>query len=323
MVAEGLPLAIDVIGGLLKKDKVSKDFWEHVANDVSSTIAEKDEKFSDILSLSYNHLPYHLKPCFLYMRAFPGDHQIRASALINLWVAEGFLKSIGGDKSLEEAAEGYLNALVDRNLLLIQNRKSNGKAKDYVIHDLLRDLCVRKACLRRVNAHPSYRIRDIYASVEYMSLARSFLCTGLKSRAILSPVFLALRLLRVLEVIEMEFQKFPTEILQLVNLLYLSLCCHSGLPSAISRLWNLQTLCSKYGTVADETYFPILRHLVIRDCPALEESPSGIGEIPTLEIMEVDESDSSLVASTRQILDEQTDYGNYGIEIHILLQSKT
>ncbi|KAG8369899.1 hypothetical protein BUALT_Bualt14G0061400 [Buddleja alternifolia] len=509
----GLPLAIDVIGGLLKKDNASKDFWEHVANDVSSAIAEKDDKFSEILSLSYNHLPYHLKPCFLYMGAFPEDYEIPASKLMRIWVAEGFLKSIG-DKTLEEAAEGCLKALVDRNLLLVRKQKSNGNAKSYGIHDLLRDLCVRKAGkekflyvknwqvhnvpensfngLRRVSAHPSFRIRDIYASVEFMSLARSFLCTGLISRVILSPVFFELRLLRVLDVSEMVFEKFPTEILQLVSLRYLALSCNSSLPSAISRLWNLQTLifwsnskksifipfeiwempelrhvkfkktsiifdvihritlvkeklqtlsptnsydlihsnflenipniknlgiycfdlpysvvdlfhmhkletlkcwsnlspedstfiarlifppsvkkltlkgCTIRWTVmttvgslpnlevlkirncnfegpdwepiegefcslkfllleklklvswlADATHFPRLRHLVIRSCIALEEIPCCIGDISTLEIIELDESNSSLLASARQIQEEQRDYGNDGLQVRI------
>ncbi|KAG8369905.1 hypothetical protein BUALT_Bualt14G0062000 [Buddleja alternifolia] len=135
----GLPLAIDVIGGLLRKDKVSKDFWKQVANDVSSAIPEKDEKFSEILSLSYNYLPCYLKPCFLYVGALPEDCEIRASRLLR------GLKSIGGDKSFEEAGAKYFYALVDRNLLLVRQHKSNGKVKRYGIHDIFSDLCVRKA----------------------------------------------------------------------------------------------------------------------------------------------------------------------------------
>ncbi|KAK4405534.1 putative late blight resistance proteinR1A-10 [Sesamum angolense] len=100
----GLPLAIHVICGLLSEAKGRRGSWEHVANDVKAAIAEKDKQFSNILSLSYNHLPYLLKPCFLYMGAFPEDHEIRASKLIRIWVAEGFLKS-KGDKILEEIAE--------------------------------------------------------------------------------------------------------------------------------------------------------------------------------------------------------------------------
>ncbi|KAL0376422.1 UNVERIFIED_CONTAM: putative late blight resistance proteinR1B-8 [Sesamum calycinum] len=513
----GLPLAIHVISGLLSEAKRRKDFWGHVANDISSAIAEKDENFYNILALSYNYLPYHLKPCFLYMGTFPEDHEILASKLIRIWVAEGFLKS-NGDKSLEEIAEENLEVLVDRNLLMVRERKSNGKAKNYSIHDLLRDLCVKKAAQDkflhvmnrqvhnvpegssyfplRVSVHQSYRIRDVYGSTEFMSLVRSFLCIGLASRVILSPVFSALRLLRVLDVLHIEFHQFPTEILGLVNLRYLAFSCNSDFPSAISRLWNLQTLivrsslfymylpseiwempelrhikfkktriniddayrkknvqrklqtiscttldqlidCNFLGNIpniknlgihsantihvdlshlhrleilkcsarkwsrtsisklnfppsirkltlsklslhwsymttvgslsnlevlkirkctfkgqemqprddeewvptqggfcslqflrleklnnlvhwqADETHFPRLRHLLIQGCSALEEIPSGIGEIPTLEIIELDECSPSVVASAKQIQEDQREYGNDGLEVRI------
>ncbi|KAL2229736.1 UNVERIFIED_CONTAM: putative late blight resistance protein R1B-16 [Sesamum indicum] len=513
----GLPLAIHVIGGLLSEAKGRRDFWERVADDISSAMAEKDEQFYNILALSYNYLSYHLKSCFLFMGAFPEDHEIRASKLVRIWVAEGFLES-NGDKSLEEIAEENLKVLVDRNLVMVRERKSNGKAKSYSIHDLLRDLCVKKAAKdkflhvknwqvhnvpeglsyfpRRVSVHQSYRIRDVYGSTEFMSLLRSFLCIGLASRVILSPVFFALRLLRVLDVLDIEFHQFPTELLGLVNLHYLAFSCNSDFPSAISRLWNLQTLivqsslfymylpseiwempelrhikfkktriciddayrkknvqrklqtiscttldqlidCNLLGNIpniknlgihsaspfhvdlshlhrleilkcsarkwsrtsiskldfppsirkltlskltihwgfmttigllpnlevlkirkctfkgqemqprddeewvltegefcslqfllleklknlvhwqADETHLPRLRHLLIRGCSALEEIPSGIGEIPTLEIIELDECSPSVVASAKQIQEDQREYGNDGLEVRI------
>ncbi|XP_057773781.1 putative late blight resistance protein homolog R1A-10 [Salvia miltiorrhiza] len=124
----GLPLAIHVVGGLLSKANRTQDFWENVANDVSAAVAQSGEQFSNILSLSYNHLPSHLRPCFLYMGAFPEDYEIKPSRLIRLWVAEGFLRS-NGDKSLEEEAEDCLTALVARNLVSVRAVKSTGRPK--------------------------------------------------------------------------------------------------------------------------------------------------------------------------------------------------
>ncbi|XP_047965788.1 putative late blight resistance protein homolog R1B-16 [Salvia hispanica] len=245
----GLPLAIHVIGGLLSKLERSRDVWENVSTDVKASIVESDEHFSNILSLSYNHLPIHLKPCFLYMGAFPEDYEIKGSRLMSLWIAEGFVKS-NGDKRLEEEAETYLQALV----LLVRRKKYNGKPVSYYIHDILRDLCLRKAneekflnlkdSMRRASVHSSSEIEDVCASPQLMSLARSIICTGKK---IASPVFSMLRLVRVLDVMEIEYKVFPEEILQLVNLRYLAFSCPSGLPIGISKLWNLQTLICMRG----------------------------------------------------------------------------
>ncbi|KAK4425890.1 putative late blight resistance proteinR1B-12 [Sesamum alatum] len=247
----GLPLAIHAIGGLLSEAKGRRDFWEHVANDINSAIAEKDEQFSSILALSYNHLPYYLKPCFLYMGAFPKDQEIRASKLIRIWVAEGFLKS-NGDKSLEEIAEENIKALVHRNLLMVRGWKSNGKAKSYSIHDLLRDLCLKKAVEDKFLHVENRQVHNVPEGSFY--LPRRFL------------------LLEKLNLVE----------------------------------W-----------AADETHFPRLQHLLIRGCSALEEIPSSIGEIPTLEIIELDECSPYVVASAKQIQEEQREYGNDSLQLRI------
>ncbi|KAK4427709.1 putative late blight resistance proteinR1B-16 [Sesamum alatum] len=248
----GLPLLITVIGGLLSQAERTQVFWEQVAEDVSSTVADEYEQLFNVLSLCYNYLPYHLKPCLLYMSAFPQDYEINTSRLIKLWVAEGFLKPISG-KSLEEAAEMYLKALVDRNLILVHPQ---GNVKSCSIHDLIRQLCVNKAYeekflftkrgyipgdvhSRRVCAHS---IRDIDRFLNQIPLARSFLVTGVGTQEILSPrVISARKLLRVLDILEIEFPLFPKEILQLINLRYLALST-SELPSSISGFWNLQIL---------------------------------------------------------------------------------
>lgn len=131
---KGLPLSIVVMGGYLKKSPRTKEYWENVANKVGSFLnSAEDERCMKILSLSYNHLPVHLKPCFLYMGIFPEDNHIWVPDLINLWVAEGFLKP-DKSRSLEEIAEDYLNDLFDRNLLLFGRWSRNGKIESCYIH---------------------------------------------------------------------------------------------------------------------------------------------------------------------------------------------
>ncbi|XP_051115816.1 putative late blight resistance protein homolog R1B-16 [Andrographis paniculata] len=156
----GLPLQITVIGGLLAKSGMNKEYWESVAENVSSFGNASDgEHCLNILLLSYNNLPIYLKPCFLYMRTFREDAQIEVSNLIRSWVDEGFIK-IKNDKRLEELGEEYLKDLLDRNLLFVRERYVlTGELEKCGIHDLLRDLCISVS--KKEDFLCSPRVKDI------------------------------------------------------------------------------------------------------------------------------------------------------------------
>ncbi|CAL5354601.1 unnamed protein product [Camellia sinensis] len=145
---EGLPLAIVIIAGLLAKNIKTQESWIQVAQRVSSYIVSDPNQYLDTLALSYNHLPRHLKPCFLYLGAFPEDQEIPVQKLICLWVAEGFIQKIG-QRSLEEVAEDYLMDLIQRSLVIVAKKRFDGRIKTCRMHDLLRDLCLKKA--REIN----------------------------------------------------------------------------------------------------------------------------------------------------------------------------
>ncbi|KAL0460471.1 UNVERIFIED_CONTAM: putative disease resistance RPP8-like protein 2 [Sesamum latifolium] len=142
---KGLPLALVVIGGLLAKSDMTREYWESVPKNINSFANSEDDEYClKVLSLTYNSLPIHLKPCFLYMRVFPEDTKIKVSELITLWVAEGFIKPTRG-KTLEEIAGKYLKDLIDMNLIFIHKQKASGDIRSIAIHDLLRDLCLRES----------------------------------------------------------------------------------------------------------------------------------------------------------------------------------
>ncbi|XP_058192241.1 disease resistance protein RPP13-like [Rhododendron vialii] len=122
------------------------DVWEKVAKHLSSTIAKNQEGCMEILELSYNHIPLHLKACFLYIGAHPKGYEIPVCELIWLWIAEGFIQQSDGGKSLEAIAEDYLIGLIDRSLVMVARKsESHGGIKACSIHDLLRELCLKKA----------------------------------------------------------------------------------------------------------------------------------------------------------------------------------
>ena len=111
---KGLPLAITVLGGLLSTKEVSYEVWLKVIEHPSWQLDSKQVQFSNILALSYNDLPFHLRPCFLYLRLFPKDYDIPVRRLLRLWLAEGFVKQTPG-MTPEDTVEIYLEELVKRD----------------------------------------------------------------------------------------------------------------------------------------------------------------------------------------------------------------
>ena len=108
----GLPLAIIVLGGLLAT-KETLDECDIVHRNIKSHLSRgreqgKQSTVHEVLTLSYQELPYQLKPCFLYLSHFPEEFDIPAKKLVRLWMAEGFVSpkyELEGDEMLEDFAE--------------------------------------------------------------------------------------------------------------------------------------------------------------------------------------------------------------------------
>ncbi|XP_059663435.1 putative late blight resistance protein homolog R1A-10 [Cornus florida] len=130
---QGLPLAIVVVSGLLVKNDKTQEWWSHVAKSVSSYIASDPDQYMETLSLSFNHLPLHLKPCFLYFGAFPEDFEIPVRQVIWLWVSEGFIRH-NDLKNLEDVAEDYLMDLIDRSLVVVSKKRHVASTISCVIY---------------------------------------------------------------------------------------------------------------------------------------------------------------------------------------------
>ncbi|KAK6153943.1 hypothetical protein DH2020_013582 [Rehmannia glutinosa] len=306
----GLPLAISVVAGVLVKGNRTEYHWRNIARNISGVVTKNDEHFSMILTLSYDHLPYHLKKCFLYMGGFPEDYGIPVSKLIKLWVAEGFLKPVRS-KSLEEIAEEYLEDLVKRNLVLISKKRSNGKYRFCGIHDLMRDLCIRKAeeenflHVLSSNAYTSQRgIKHHRRLIIFSDFTASFFITTSPlpirsvlnfSRCFLESFVLGFRLLRVLDALKTSLEYFPVEITELFHLRYLAFSYYAVkselkiIPPSISKLRNLQTLIIHPYPL--ELYLPFqiwkmpqLMHLMFKTCVLLVPLAARIGwKVPVLE----------------------------------------
>ncbi|XP_016501958.2 putative late blight resistance protein homolog R1A-10 [Nicotiana tabacum] len=266
---QGLALSIVVIAGLLSKINRTHDEWQQIADNVNSHIGSTSRQCLAILALSYNYLPCSLKACFLYMGVFLEDAEIPTDTLIRIWVAEGFLKTICHKKP-EEVAEECLEDLVSRSLIMVNSRGwVSGKIRTCKIHDLIRLLCLRKGKTEKFfhvinecyevsseGVESEHRLLLYEDAVQNQNLGlqegnldsvRTILCicepcTSMLEFEYYKIVDTHFQLLRVLDVLMILFQLFPTEITQLVHLRYLAFTTGGDVPTSISNLWNLQTL---------------------------------------------------------------------------------
>ncbi|XAR48923.1 hypothetical protein NMG60_11031912 [Bertholletia excelsa] len=142
---KGLPLAIVVLGGLLK-GKHSLTEWEHVHRNIGLNL-KGDKYIKEVLAYSYQDLPYRLKPCFLYLGLYPEDHEIELEQLYQLWIAEGFIsqEEIRGQETTMDIAQRYMGELVQRCMVQPQQPKTIMERVEHCqIHDLMREMCLLK-----------------------------------------------------------------------------------------------------------------------------------------------------------------------------------
>ncbi|XP_021713701.1 probable disease resistance protein At1g58602 [Chenopodium quinoa] len=143
---KGLPLAIVALGRLLKlKDTIQE--WERVFSRLDSEEGmHLYRPVNDILALSYDELPYYLKPCFLYLGLLAEDSTISAGSLKRMWIAEGFVKrQTKINETPEDAANRLLQELVEHTMVQVVTKTYAGKVKTLRVHDIMRDLCILKA----------------------------------------------------------------------------------------------------------------------------------------------------------------------------------
>ncbi|KAL1555908.1 putative disease resistance protein [Salvia divinorum] len=146
-----LPLAISLLGGVLREKKSIVE-WESVNEHIKAAIYGDGEQIDGVLNLSYESLPYYLKPCFLYMGIFNEDETIKASYLYKRWIAQGMISYENiGDKedTLTDIAELYLSELASRSIVQVEifyeydAARRNMKYYTCKLHDVVRELCLK------------------------------------------------------------------------------------------------------------------------------------------------------------------------------------
>jgi len=306
----GVPLAIRTIGSLLRF-KNSEAEWSSFKDNELSKIPQNATDIIPTLKLSYDHLPLHLKHCFAYCSLFPKDHWFDKSMLIQLWIAQGFVKSCDDqNQCLEEIGNEYFMNLLWRSFFQEARTKDFGDEVRCKMHDLIHDLAISVAGSlittlddKKRNLHEKTRhvsVVDYYdidassftTSLRKASSIRTFLCDDPTFFNIsdCEAFFSSFKFLRVWDLSSRNLDLLPSSIGKLKHLRYFDLSCNCNLkklPNSISELQNLQTLklffcLSLEEMPRDMKELVNLRHLYIRWCKRLTYMPRGLGLLTNL-----------------------------------------
>ncbi|XP_020552053.1 putative disease resistance protein RGA3 [Sesamum indicum] len=306
---EGVPLAAKVLGGLMSFKREERD-WLHVQHSELWDIGVYRKGIFPAMILSYLHLPLHLKHCFAFCSIFPKDYEVQREKLIHMWMAQGFILSDGGSRSLEDIGDEYFSELLWMCVFEEVNNCGGGSTGGYkmnkVFHSLARfiteneHLVLEKGLGRRnlgqvrhasiVSHLGSSLVPEALHQAKHLRTLLVFSEGGIPTvpSHILSS-FVYLRTLKLSGCLV----NLPESIGAISFLKYLDLSNSHfrELPSAISSLCSLEVLnlfaCYNLKKLPPMGQITGLSHLNISGCEALAEMPNGIKDLVHLQTLPI------------------------------------
>jgi disease resistance protein RPM1 len=326
---QGLPLAIVTIGSNLSCRELEVQEWAFFYNQLSWQLANNPELnwISNVLSTSLHDLPNYLRSCFMYCSLHPEDYKIKRKLISKLWIAEGLVEERDGT-TMEEVAECYLAEFTRRSLLQVTERNSCGRARTFLMHDLVREVTLDIAKMEKFGIaygdvgmspgpHGARRLCIKRGSQSFNSLSgsrlRSFILFETEVPCSwIHDMLSKCRLLRVLCLRFANIEEVPSIITELYNLRYLdfSYTKVKKIPPSFRKLVNLQVLDLRFSYVEELpqeiTLLYNLRHLYsygvydlqIRSLDYLiaAKIPGNISNIKNLQTLSVVSASKDLVS---------------------------
>ncbi|KAK6790235.1 hypothetical protein RDI58_014035 [Solanum bulbocastanum] len=278
---DGLPLVLDLIGGVISKKDKKEALWHEVLNNLSSFILKDEEEVVKVIQLSYDHLSDHVKPCLVCLASYPKDKSIRISELKNLWIGEGLVEQIE-----MRSAEEVVDELISSSLVIPFD---NSICK---IHDLVHDFCSIKSRKEKVFNVIGEKIcfprLDVLNELERLCLSAS---SWYSFHEYTHGFPLSLKTLN-LKTLALTSSTLPT-IARLPNLQEL---CLVNVIIEEGKEWNMEDVTfqnlksltlvqvkfSEWQVDAEKS-FPVLKKLHIGSCDKLMDIPDSFGDIASLE----------------------------------------
>ncbi|RCV41419.1 hypothetical protein SETIT_9G134600v2, partial [Setaria italica] len=298
-----LPLAVKVLGGLLRHKRRTRDAWTDVSShDIWSTIGS-DEDINKAVYLSYEDLPSHLKQCFVYCSLIPKDHLISSGVIVKLWIAAGHVHNKMSCKVPEKLGKEYYNELVSRNLL--EPDKSYYSTVVCRMHDVVRSFAqyiikdegilisdgqdVNRTLSTAKLRHLSISNTTVgHDTLQKQALLRTLILFGSSTTVELKDLLNNLSCLRVLHLVKVDLVELPDSICHLKHLRYLCICnaSISRIPQGIGDLKFLQSIdldgCANIHQLPNSILkLRKLRSLNLSDT-AITSIPRGLGKLEDL-----------------------------------------
>ena len=271
----GVPLAVRSLVGLLYSKLEERD-WELVRDNEIWTLEEKDDGILPALRLSYDELPSHLKPCFVFCSMFPKDYELNNVELIQLWMARGLIQPSSHNQELEDIGNQCIIELCSRSFF--QDVEDYKVSVFFKMHDLVHDLAlsIKKIESKEVEdasitdnvpeqilalLQEKNNIRTIWFPYSEINATAEYVGTC-SSR---------FKYMRVLDLRGTDFEELPSSIGNMKHLRYLDICGNKRvkkLPASICKLYLLLTLSFK-------------------ECTELEELPRDMGNFISLRFLAI------------------------------------
>ncbi|CAI9270949.1 unnamed protein product [Lactuca saligna] len=237
----GLPLLLNVIGGMLTNDTDLEKWLSIKTNDVWDL--EEGNKLQRILELSFDNLPNSIiKQCFLYCSIFVKDTVIERDELVRLWMALGLVQADEKkNKEMEDVGNDIFQILYHfpnmKAYAWWVGRGANDKIPGV---DQIKHLAFYK---KKKNEDDEFNAKvSMFINTDTMARTlHTLFLIGLNEKKL---SFQRFKCMRILKLEHYKIEKLDESIGGLVHLRYLNLSYTeiNVLPESIGKLYNLQTL---------------------------------------------------------------------------------